>query len=376
VLSVNNAASSSNQIGAGYIGHIPVRNIWLLMLYASDLFRELGSSKIDFEENPDDIPDLIAEFLIHSVENRLRRNLSFGYQTRSSNLRRIRGRIDHLSNERYKLLSKGQIACIFDDLTIDTRRNRFVRGALEYISGSVSRKELNHKCKSLASKMKAMGVSGDRPTIREMNLERYGKFDVQDKIMVSAAMLAYEIILPTEFIGDKYFALPSHDIVWIRKLFEKAVAGFYKVVLDKHEWTVYAGKQFKWYISDKTSMIDSILPSMFTDIIIDNKKTNKRIIIDTKFTEILKPGYYRDKSINSKYMYQIYAYLRSQEREFDDLANNANGMLLHPSIGNMIDETVVIQDHAIRFATVDLAAEASEIRKQLLDLVESSHNLQ
>ncbi len=124
MLSVNNTASISSQIGTGYIGHIPVRNIWLLMLYASELFRELGTGKIDFEKNPDDIPDLIAEFLIHSVENRLRRNLSFGYQTRSSNLRRIRGRIDHLSNERYKLLSKGQIACIFDDLTIDTRRNR------------------------------------------------------------------------------------------------------------------------------------------------------------------------------------------------------------------------------------------------------------
>jgi 5-methylcytosine-specific restriction enzyme subunit McrC len=366
VVSVNDAASNLNGIGTGYIGHIPVRNLWLLMLYASDLFRELGSSRIEFEENPDDIPDLIAEFLIHSVENRLRRNLSFGYQTRSSNLRRIRGRIDHLSNERYKLLSKGQIACIYDDLTIDTIRNRFVRGALEYISGSVSRIELNHKCKSLANNMRAMGVSSNRPTLREMNSERYGKFDIRDKIMVSAARLAFEIMLPTEVIGDKYFALPARDIAWIRKLFEKAVAGFYNVVLDKHEWTVFAGKKFNWSISKKTDMIDSILPSMKTDIILENKNKNQRTVIDTKFTKILTKGWYRDKTLRSGYIYQMYAYLRSQEREFEDVANNANGMLLHPSIGNMIDETVVIQDHAIRFATVDLAAEASEIRKQLL----------
>jgi len=35
----------------------------------------------------------------------------------------------------------------------------------------------------------------------------------------------------------------------------------------------------------------------------------------------------------------------------------------------MIDEAVIIQGHEIRFATVDLAAEAKTIRKQLLKVV-------
>jgi len=38
----------------------------------------------------------------------------------------------------------------------------------------------------------------------------------------------------------------------------------------------------------------------------------------------------------------------------------------------MIDETVVIQGHAIRFATVDLTATAAEIRSQLLCMSEST----
>ena len=46
---------------SGYIGRIPVRNLWLLMLYASDLFRQLDeASQVAVEENPDDIPDLVA----------------------------------------------------------------------------------------------------------------------------------------------------------------------------------------------------------------------------------------------------------------------------------------------------------------------------
>ena len=72
---------------AGYIGRIPVRNVWLLLLYASHLYphiyRELPESRrVAVEDAPDDIPNLVAELLARAVERRLRRNLSFGYRRR------------------------------------------------------------------------------------------------------------------------------------------------------------------------------------------------------------------------------------------------------------------------------------------------------
>ena len=54
----------------GFIGQIPIRNIWLLMLYASEFFKQVENSKIQVEENPEDIPDLIAEILAAAVEKR------------------------------------------------------------------------------------------------------------------------------------------------------------------------------------------------------------------------------------------------------------------------------------------------------------------
>jgi 5-methylcytosine-specific restriction enzyme subunit McrC len=45
-------------------------------------------------------------------------------------------------------------------------------------------------------------------------------------------------------------------------------------------------------------------------------------------------------------------------------------LLLHPSVGDVVDETVLIQGHSIRFATVDLMAPQTEIRSQLLRLCE------
>ena len=58
--------------------------------------------------------------------------------------------------------------------------------------------------------------------------------------------------------------------------------------------------------------------------------------------DILIHGWYRDESIRSGYLYQIYAYLRSQEGNGDVLSEHASGMLLHPSVGQAVDETVVI----------------------------------
>jgi 5-methylcytosine-specific restriction enzyme subunit McrC len=118
----------------GYIGRIPVRNLWLLMLYASDLFRTRGIGNVGLEDNPDDLPDLVAEILAHAVEVRQRRRLNLGYRSRDAVLNRVRGRIDVLNTERHRLLDRGLVACRFDELTIDTPRNRFVRAALETIS--------------------------------------------------------------------------------------------------------------------------------------------------------------------------------------------------------------------------------------------------
>ena len=87
---------SRQETEIGYIGAIPVRNLWLLMLYASDLYRELSLEKRAIEEIPDEIPDLVAEILCHRVEHRLCRNLSYGYQTRQEVLSRVRGHIELL----------------------------------------------------------------------------------------------------------------------------------------------------------------------------------------------------------------------------------------------------------------------------------------
>jgi 5-methylcytosine-specific restriction enzyme subunit McrC len=354
----------------GRIGRIPVRNLWLLMLYASNLFRHIGSAKVSVEDNPDDIPDLVAEILSRLVERRIIRNLTYGYQSREEVLGRVRGRINLLYTERHKLLDRGKVACQFDELTVNTVRNRYVRAALEEISKIVGCSGLAHRCRSLAASLRRMGVTGECPGRGEVSLDRFGRHDADDQPMVSAAHLAFNLALPTERVGFKHLSLPDREVKWIRKLYEKGVAGFYDVVLSGQGWRVDAGKTINWLIDRKSAGIDKILPSMRTDITLDHLDTGRRIVIDTKFNSVVTPGWYREETLRSGYIYQIYAYLRSQEGNGDPLADNATGLLLHPSVGDMVDESVVIQGHEIRFATVDLGGPANEIRAQLLKVLE------
>jgi 5-methylcytosine-specific restriction enzyme subunit McrC len=365
-----NTTNILSNLESGHIGRIPVRNLWLLMLYASELFRKLDQKLIAVEENPDEIPDLIAELLASVVARRLRRNLSFGYRTREAVLARVRGHIDLLKTERHQFLLRGMVACRFEDLTINSPRNRFARAALEAIARIVQRPDLAHQCRTLAGSLKRIGVTGEKPSRSEISADRFGNRNIADQHMVAVAHLAFDLALPTETIGNELLALPDREITWVRHLYEKAVAGFYEVVLSDAGWHIDAGKTFSWLIERKSSGIDEILPSMRTDVILDHRGIGKRIVIDTKFTSILTRGWYREETLRSGYIYQIYAYLRSQEGKGDPLASCATGILLHPSIDKIVDETVVIQGHAIRFATVDLGASACEIRKQLLRVVE------
>lgn len=167
--------------------------------------------------------------------------------------------------------------------------------------------------------------------------------------------------------------MPDREINWVRKLYEKGIAGFYDVVLSTRGWHVDAGKTIGWLIQRKSPGIDKILPSMRTDIILEHSDAGHRTVIDTKFNSVVTRGWYREETLRSGYIYQIYAYLRSQEGKGDPLAEKASGLLLHPSVGDMVNEVVVIQNHEIRFATVDLGATAIEIREQLLQVLEASH---
>lgn len=347
---------------------IPVRNIWWLMLYASDLGRNANPAKLGSEDLPEEIPDLVAEVLAKAVESRQRRQLTTSFLPRQAVLSRVRGRIDHLVTSRRQLLAKGQVACRFEELSIDSPRNRYVRTALDCVARLVTNQALAHRCRGLAHALRNQGVVGAAPSRSQISGERFGRQDQDDQPMLAAARLAMNLALPIEDAGPNALLDPKRCEHWLRRLFEKAIGGFYRLSLDPNQWLVSTGKTLSWHKEDATAGIDSVFPSMRTDIVLDRINQPQRLVIDTKFTSVFTRGWYRDQSLRTGYVYQLYAYLRSQEGRGDPRADQADGLLLHPAITAHVDESVRIQGHRMRFATVDLTASHQEMSRQLLEL--------
>lgn len=350
------------------IGRIPVRNLWLLMLYASDLTRIKGAFNALVDDDLEDVPDLVGKLLGHAVEQRLRRNVSRGYQSQAQNLTRVRGRIDIMKTEAQQLLSRGEVYCRFEELTTNTPRNRLVRAALDVLASLVRNHDLGRQCRTLAATLGRSGVVGACPSRAELVQDQIGRNDHGDRQMVELAKLAFELALPTEEAGPTTLVSPERGGVWVRRLFEKAVLGFACVELQPLGWRVRGGTHMDWQMSAASDGIDEILPGMITDIIMDDLAAGRRLVIDTKFTSVLGASRFGGASLKSPYLYQMYAYLRSQEG-LDLLWDQASGLFLHPAVDVRIRESVTIQGHAIAFATVDLAQEAQMIRAELRDIL-------
>ncbi len=104
---------------------------------------------------------------------------------------------------------------------------------------------------------------------------------------------------------------------------------------------------------------------MQTDIVLEHTPRRRRVTIDTKFASIFTQSAWKTAVLKSGYLYQLYAYLRSQVRDNDALSASAEGVLLHPAVEGMVDESVIIQGHSLRFMTVDLYAPTAAITQQL-----------
>lgn len=338
------------------------------MLYASELTRVRGLFDALLDEDPSDLPDLVARLLADAVERRLRRNLTRGYRRYDTVLSRVRGRVDILTTEARQLLSKGEVFCRFEDLTVDTPRNRLVRAALDLVARLVRDKDLAHRCHSLAADLGRLGVEGARPSRAETAADQIGRNDAADRFMVSLARLSFDLALPTEDAGSTPFVAPHREEAWARRLFEKAVLGFARVELEPLGWSVRGSIPLEWQTSSASEGLAAILPRMVTDILLDPPDAGRRLVIDTKFTSILASGRFGDATLKSGYLYQMYAYLRSQEGR-DPQWDSAAGLLLHTAVDRSLRESVVVQNHPITFATIDLSAPALTIRNELRSLL-------
>ncbi|GGG58102.1 hypothetical protein GCM10011374_21120 [Kocuria dechangensis] len=364
---------------------IPIRNLWLLYLYAAELYEHLSTSeRVQGESNPTALADLAARILLAEVRSRLRRGLTPGYVARHEVLTHVRDRVDQITTARGMLLERGRVACDFEELTVDTPRNRYVCAALltaaRWLGGTgVPRSaqpfrdsSLAHDCRAAAADMQRLGVTAGRPDPLTPRTQTYSHFDRDDRRMVAAAQLLLELALPSHATGRTAIRGLDWSEHGLRRLFEEAVRRFLAVHLRPEGWSV--GKQQLRWPSSSTSSMGQLLPVMEADVVLEHRQSRRRIVLDTKFTTAFSKQFgHRGGGLRSEHLYQLYTYVRSQEQLVGGDVRT-EGVLLYPATEQApaLDVTTEMHGHVFRVLTVDLAAPAMAIQKRLLSVTASS----
>ncbi|MET9327985.1 5-methylcytosine-specific restriction system specificity protein McrC [Tsukamurella sp. NPDC003166] len=345
---------------------IPVRNLWLLMIYASELFQSQDLPNIGgIEDNPDSLFDVIADVLATAVERRLRRGLGRRYVSRREELHRVRGRIDLIGTERRDLLRRGRVSCAFDELSVDDLRNRLLHTGLLIAARYAESTELAGRCRSAAGILAQFGVTAQPVSRREAASIQLGRNDSQDMESIHAVRLLMEMAIPAEDGSGHAGRAPLRDIEQLRRLYERAVRGFYRATLPA-PWRVHRGELvIRWPVIDPSPGLAHVLPTMKIDTFVENP--DRRIVVETKFTDALRDGGHGPR-LKRDHLFQLYAYVQSQHG-VDDLSRRTEGVLLYPTIGIDIDESATIQGHRYRYLSVDLAGSTTDIRSRLADVV-------
>jgi 5-methylcytosine-specific restriction enzyme subunit McrC len=358
---------------------IPIRNLWHMLLYA---WNEVPLSQVRgwplreaFAESAPTLDALLASVLVRLMQQRLRIGLGHDYMDEANTLRGIRGRIDFGETIKQHALERGQLICAFQGYRTNSLKNQIIRSTLARLAkvgqfgpDSAVVREIQQKLRRLLRDLDGIDFVELTPDLIRRQLYARSGHDHDYRLMLSICDLIVQRQMPGSSEGHTRALVPliDRELLVLYKIYERFVANFYRLHL--RGWEVSAQKRLEWHAAEANER----LPLMIPDIVLQERSTRRMLVLDTKFTaQSLTENQWGKAIFDSSHLYQLYAYLKSQEH-VSESHRTAAGILLYPAVRNRFSERVKLQDQVIRIESVDLAAPWQEIEGQLLELVSPS----
>ena len=340
---------------------IPIKNLWLLMLYASDLKLTQVRQAIQYLDTLD-IHDSLVAWLIQCLEQYLKQPQQH-YIPKQQALAYIRGKVDIQRSYLTHSLKQGQVHCQFAQLSFNSAEHQYLYAVIDKLLKH-TKPEHHLALKRCQRQLAQLGVQLIGRPLAPKHVNHQA---LSELLALADVLLNFKI--PSTEDGQHVWPQPKDDLHWLRQLFERAIGGFYKKYLTQG-WRVLQGAVLRWPPATQ----HMALPQMKTDVILTHQD-GRCILIDTKFTQIWTQGYYRKQELfKSPHLYQLYTYLRSQEHATSRF-NFTQGMLIYPSIGQTVTANLQLHDYWIGFYTLDLTQDQQGIEQQLLSFIESSRHI-
>ena len=277
----------------------------------------------------------------------------------------VRGRVSF--NESLKRMSfqHGRAFCQFQLFSANVLKNQIVRSTMarlvqvgDFGSCGNQANELRARLRRLVRDMEFVDlIELKAANIRREQMQRH---DMDYGVMLAICFLLSQRQMPMEHAGTTWLSGLDRDALTLHKVYESFIAKFYAYHLDG--WTVSPQQKLVWPTED----LSEYLPTMKADLTLQHKASGRLIVVDTKFTaKILVTGRWGNQTFDRNHLFQIYAYLKSQEHRSEN-HKSSTGVLLYPTVNHCLSVAIRIQEHSIRWETVDLAQPWQQIETALL----------
>jgi 5-methylcytosine-specific restriction enzyme subunit McrC len=351
---------------------IPIRNLWHMLMYAWNEVPLASAISLQDVESAPTLDALFASLLLKLMRQRLRIGLGRDYQDEKHLLHGIRGRVNFSESLKRHAFEHEGAYCEFQGYSLNVPKNQIVRSTLmrmiqtgNFGPGRTAADELRHRLRWITRLLNDVDlIELDLEFVRRQQAARH---DRDYRLMLAICELILLRQMPLNASGSRTLPSVEHDALILHHIYERFVANFYRTHLAG--WEVRSQKVIGWHEKNEVRH----LPSMRPDLFLHETSSARMIILDTKFTaQSLKENPWGGKGFDSTHLYQLYAYLKTQEH-LSEAHAHAAGILLYPAVNDVhLSERIELQGHTLRIESVDLTQPWQRIEQYLLNMVSAT----
>lgn len=364
-----------------------VKNIYYMLSYVFDYFREDSYEKIQGEDF-EDAKDLFAALLIKDVSRQLKQGLYKEYVGKRETLKTVRGKVIPYKTLalRMRERERGKIVCEFDDLSENNIWNQILKTTLYFLARekevTVARRQ---QIRKLLSFFEHIDILNPRQIFwRQLQVTRGNQ---SYEVLMNLCYFVLDGLILNREDGSYKMEILSED--HMERLYEKFVLAYYRRHYENLDEV--RARQIRWKLDEEIKRDNrklgkqeereekdenlrkkernlEFLPVMKTDITL--RKGDKILIIDTKYYHNNLQEQYGRRTIHSNNLYQIFAYVKNLSAQ-EGKEVEVSGMLLYAKTEgeNVPDCGYAMSGNWIGVRMIDLGVEFEEIRGRLDEIV-------
>lgn len=333
---------------------IVIKNVYYMLAYA---FRSLNFAQFKSVEAEqfDRIHDLFAAIMAKGIARQLKQGLYREYVVHNDDLVTLRGKIDLPGTTKLRLAQRRQLACSYDELSVDNQLNQIVKSTALLL---LRHGDVNPERRSALKKALLFFADVDQVDLSQVRWAniRFGRNNHSYRLLISVCQLVVEGMLISTTPGE-HKLLSFIDDQEMSRLYEKFILEYYR----KHHPDLHpSASQIDWALDEGAR---TLLPTMQSDITLT--ADGRKLIIDAKYySKNLQTNFDR-QTVHSNNLYQVFTYVKNAA--YADPATEVSGMLLYAATTAEVQPEArwCIGGNAFTVTTLDLRQDFAGMARKL-----------